>query len=180
MSKPRPFPEGSLPKLQAALKRARTKGDFQRAQCLWLREALGLSCLDIAKAIGWKKDSVLRVQADYINRGEAALQPRPGRGGRRREVLSKHQEHAVLREVRDASWPDGVVDTRAVHEAVEKAAGHRVPASTVYRMLARHGWHKFPRAVIAKSGIAPPSAQTPAPPQDRAGDENASVSATNP
>ena len=73
------------------------------------------------------------------------------------EVLSKHEEQRCYGRLPNRSWPEGVVDTRAVHEAVEKAAGRRVPASTIYRMLARHGWHKFPRAIIAKSGIVPPS-----------------------
>ena len=29
-----------------------------------------------------------------------------------------------------------------IHEALEKRLGRSVPASTVYRMLARHGWRK--------------------------------------
>jgi transposase len=114
------------------------------------------------KAVGWTQHTVLRVQAEYAERGEAALFARPGRGGRRREVLNERQEKSVLHSVRAACWQDGIIDTRLVHEAVEKMAGHKVPASTVYRMLARHGWHKVPRVIVTKLRHAPEPASQPA------------------
>jgi len=150
MRTPKPFPEGSLLKLQAALKHARTKSEFQRVLSLWLREGLGLNSRQIAKAVGWTPQTVLRVQAEYAERGEAAIFGSPGRGGRRREVLNARQEKSVLDSVRAEFWQDGVINTRLVHEAVEKMAGHQVPASTIYRMLARHGWHKIPRVIVTK------------------------------
>ena len=30
-----------------------------------------------------------------------------------------------------------------LHAALEDRAGHRVPKSTIYRLLARHGWRKL-------------------------------------
>ncbi|HEY6292301.1 MAG TPA: hypothetical protein VI455_12190 [Terriglobia bacterium] len=171
MGAPKPLPEGSLPKLQAALKRARTKSEFQRVLCLWLREGLGLNSRAVAKAVGWTQHTVLRVQAEYAKRGEAAVLGRPGRGGRRRELLNERQEKSVLHSVRAEYWQDGIINTRLVHEAVEKMAGHKVPASTVYRMLARHGWHKVPRVIVTKlrhdSGKSPSAADSTALPSDK-------------
>jgi len=162
MHVPKPFPEGSVPKLQAALKRARTKSEFQRVLCLWLREGLGLNSHQTAKAVGWTTHTVLRVQAEFAEGGEAAIFGRPGRGGRRREVLNERQEKSVLHSIRTEFWQDGIINTRLVHEAVEKMAGHKVPASTVYRMLARHGWHKVPRVIVTKLRSDPDKASSPA------------------
>ena len=46
MRPPRPFPEGSAERLEQALRQARSKAEFQRVQCVWLRAGLGLNALD--------------------------------------------------------------------------------------------------------------------------------------
>jgi hypothetical protein len=37
----------------------------------------------------------------------------------------------------------GLLEVSRVQQAYEQAVGHAVPKSTVYRMLARHGWRKL-------------------------------------
>ena len=69
----RQFPKDSPEKLRAALLKARTKGEFQRTQCLWLRVALKLKTSEVATALGWHVNSVRRSQARYLREGEAAL-----------------------------------------------------------------------------------------------------------
>ncbi|HEY6271347.1 MAG TPA: helix-turn-helix domain-containing protein [Terriglobales bacterium] len=156
-----PFPEGSIAQIKAALKGARTIWQYQKALCVWLRAALGLNSKQVAKALGWTPASVRRVQALYLRQGDAAIKG-PGRGGRRREILSIKQERELLRQLRDESWPISLMETRVVREAYEKAAGRRVPPSTLYRMLARHGWCKIPVVMIPR--LAPPkSFDQPAP-----------------
>ena len=61
MRTPNPLPEGAHESLAMGLKRAKTKGDFQRVQCLWLRASLGLSADQVATAIGWHPGSVRRL-----------------------------------------------------------------------------------------------------------------------
>ncbi|HEY6290434.1 MAG TPA: hypothetical protein VI455_02590 [Terriglobia bacterium] len=148
MSLPKPFPEGSLEKLRAALKDARTKAEFQRVQCLWLRAALGLSGAQVATAIGWHPAAVARLQADYLRQGDAVLAG-AGRGGRRRENLTRRAEQELLRKLRAEAAPSEVISSAAVHVAYEKAVGHPVGSSTVLRMLHRHGWTRH--ALVAMS-----------------------------
>jgi len=173
--KPKPFPDGSLARLKEAVKSARTKAQLQQAQCLWLRAALGLSALEVAAAIGWSESNVRRFQARYLRQGEAALAG-PGRGGRRNQILSFCQEQILLRGLRREHWPTASIDAQAVQEAYEKAAGHRVPPSTVARMLARHGWRKSPsfeipepvgpaRTYFQKRGVITKKADTPGRPR---------------
>jgi len=148
-----PFPDGSIVEIKAALNSARTVTQYQKALCVWLRAALGLNSKQVAKALGWTPASVRRVQARYLRLGEAAIKGL-GRGGRRHEILSIREERELLRRLREELWPTSLVETRVVREAYEKAAGRRVPPSTLYRMLARHGWCKIPVVMIPR--LVPP------------------------
>jgi transposase len=163
MAKPRPFPEGCTESLKAELKRARAKGvpAHERVLCVRLRAALGLGAEQVATAIGWSVDGVRHVQALYLKEGEAMFR-RPGRGGRRHNILTREEEKALLRRVRDEADPVSVIDFRTLHAEVEKAAGGRVPPSTVHRMLDRHGWGRQCLVLIpdrkSSAGAAGPAA----------------------
>jgi len=60
MRPPRSLPEGSVERLERALRGARSKPEFQRVQCVWLRAALGLNANQVAQALG---SLVRRLQA---------------------------------------------------------------------------------------------------------------------
>ena len=138
----RSFPDGTLERLQRTLKEARSKAEFQRVQCLWLRAALGLNANQVAQALGWRPTSVRRLQAQYLRRGEALWQ-RPGRGGRRHQNLTAGEEARLLAGFLGRAERGGLLEVSRVQEAYEQAVGHAVPKSTVYRMLGRHGWRKL-------------------------------------
>ena len=151
-----PFQAGAFDKLRQAVKSARNKAELQRAQCLWLREAHGLTALEVAAAIGWTESNVRRLQARYLHQGDAVLAG-PGRGGRRRGILSFSQELILLRRLRRAHWPTSSIGAEEVQKAYEEAARRRVAPSTIYRMLARHGWRKAP-VVQMKTPLGPAKA----------------------
>jgi transposase len=139
----RPFPPDCLPKLREQVIKSRSKWQIQRALCLLLRAQYHLPSWQIAELIGWNLESVRRMQRRYLHEGDAVFHT-PGRGGRRKELLSIHQERRLLRSLRREIWPLETVDVAALRKAYEKAVGHAVTPSTVYRMLARHGWRKDP------------------------------------
>jgi len=138
----RSFPDGTLERLQRTLKEAHSKAEFQRVQCLWLRAALGLNANQVAQALGWRPTSVRRLQAQYLRRGEALWQC-PGRGGRRHQNLTPGEEARLLAGFLGRAEQGGLLEVSRVQRAHEQAVGHAVPKSTVYRMLARHGWRKL-------------------------------------
>jgi transposase len=142
MRPPRSFPDGTLERLQPALKEARSKAEFQRVQCLWLRVALGLDANQVAQALGWRPTSVRRLQSQYWRQGEALWQRR-GRGGRRHQNLTLGEEARLLAGFLGRAEQGGLLEVSRVRHAYEQAVGHAVPKSTVYRMLARHGWRKL-------------------------------------
>ena len=147
----RPFPEGSAEELRAAFLGARTKGEFQRAQCLWLRVALKIKAQEVATALGWHVNPVRRFQARYLREGEAALKG-PGRGGRRRQNLAARAERALLNRLLEAERPNEVLQARAVSEAYEKAVGRPVSRSIVYKMLTRNGWRRVLTGRVVPAG----------------------------
>jgi transposase len=142
----RRFPENSVEELRAALERARTKEQFQRVQCLWLRAALGLSAQQVATALGWTLCAVYKHQWRYLKKGAAMLEAER-RGGRRYSVFSRRKEKALLDGLRIEAWPDQTIDFSTVHRAVEEAAGRPVHTWTVRRMLDRHHWRLHALAI---------------------------------
>lgn len=138
----RSFPERSRQRLAALLEQAETVGEFKRIQCVWLRAGLDLSVAEIATAVGLSPASVRCFHSRYLKRGETALLGRR-RGGRRRQNLTLEQERQLLAEFSAEAQRGGMLEVGPIRGAYEKAVGRPVPKSTVYRMLARHGWRKL-------------------------------------
>ncbi len=68
--------------------------------------------------------------------------------------MSIDQETAFLSKFIEEAKAGGVIVVREIKRTYEKAIGHTVPKSTVYRMLARHGWRKIaPRPRHPKADI---------------------------
>lgn len=146
MKKPKPLKSDAKERLFLQLKESKTKLGFQRVQCLWLRESLGLSSQDIATAIGWNPSSVRRFQARYLKEGESAFEINE-RGGRNRENMSIEEEKDLLKPFFQKAEKDGVLVVKEIKLAYEDKIGYKVPKSTVYRMLFRHGWRKvYPKS----------------------------------
>lgn len=64
------------------------------------------------------------------------------RGGRRRELMSLEDEKEFLAPWVEQTEIGGVLIVSPIHLAFEERIGHKVPKSTVYRLLVRHGWRK--------------------------------------
>ena len=141
MRKSKPLSPKKKERLHTLLKESQTKSEFQRVQCLWLREALDLSSKEIGLAIGWDPSSVRRLQSKYLKEGEAALLV-SARGGRHRENLSLEEEKELLGPFFEKSKAGGILIVKEIKLAYEGKVGGKVPKSTIYRMLARHGWRK--------------------------------------
>lgn len=149
MRKPAPLPTGSKESLEQLLKKVKTKTQFQRVQCLWLRTSLGLSSHDVAIAIGWNASSVRHLQALFLKEGEAVLQASK-RGGRYRANITTDEENSFLASFLEKSVRGEILVVSEIKSAYEKIVGHAVPKSTIYRILARHGWRKITPALIIR------------------------------
>ena len=149
MRKPPHLPEGSKEKLYAALKKARTKGQYQTVLCLWLRAVLELTSDQIALGLGMSSSGVRRIQARWLHLGEVMFK-RPGKGGPHHRHLTKQTERAFLERLLKSTLPaNAIMNTRFIQEAYEKLVGEPVSYSAIYRMLKRHGWRPVAEVDIA-------------------------------
>ena len=138
----RPITKEAKVSLEDLLNKTKTKSDFQRVQCVWLRAELGMNSTTVGKAIGWTPGTVKKIWSQYFSEGERALIG-IGRGGRRRNNLNEDEEQRVLSPFLEKAASGRVLVVNEVKQAYEQAIGRVVPKSTVYRMLARHGWRKI-------------------------------------
>jgi transposase len=155
MAKRRSFRINTTEELKAALDGARNIGQYKRALCLWLRATLGLNAIQVATVLGWTPQAVRNFHWRYMNKGLALLQG-PGRGGRRHSLLKLVEERALLRRLRRKAWPHPTLEFRIIHREVERAAGRRVDAAIVRRLLERHHWRVFALAYVVGGSIALP------------------------
>ena len=138
----RPINEQAKESLKELLKKTKAKADFQRVQCIWLRAAFGMSSDQVALAVGFSPATVKKLWSQYFSEGEEVLIGQ-GRGGRRRANLSLEEEEKVLVYFFERAKGGEVLVVNEVKAAYEEAVKRSVPKSTVYRMLARHGWRKI-------------------------------------
>jgi len=82
-----------------------------------------------------------------------------GRGGRHHQHLSAEQECELLAPFTAKAQTGGLLHVSEIKQALEQQVGITVAASTVYRMLDRHGWRKVvPRPRHPKADMQAQSA----------------------
>ena len=98
--------------------------------------------------------TVNRAHMAYDHGGLKALRRKPS-GGRKRENMTVADEKALLAGFAKAAGAGELLNIHDLKAAYEKAIGHETSKSTVYNLLARHGWRKLmPRPFHPKRNIA--------------------------
>jgi transposase len=106
-----------------------------------LRES-GMTQPAIAAAMGVSLSTVNRAHMAYDHGGIKALKPKPS-GGRRRENMTVAEENALLARFAKAAGAGEMLNIHDLKGAYEQAIGHQTSNSTIYNLLARHGWRKL-------------------------------------
>jgi transposase len=139
--------------LRTALRRKLPAVQRQRIQMVLLRES-GMTQPAIAEAMGVSVSTVNRAQMAYDQGDLEALRPKPC-GGRERENMTIAQEKALLARFAKAAGAGEMLNIHDFKLAYEQAIGHGTSNSTVYDLLARHGWRKLmPRPFHPRKDIA--------------------------
>lgn len=97
----------------------------------------------IAAVTGLSVATVRILHSRFLREGESCLTGRPGRGGRRRGLLTAEQRAALLARYTAAAQAGELVEAGVVRRDYEAVVGHKIAASTVYRLLAHAGWRKI-------------------------------------
>jgi transposase len=139
--------------LKTALQWRMPPAQRQRIQMVLLREK-GMTQPAIAEAMGVSLSTVNRAHMAYDAGGLKALKPRPN-GGRKRQNMTLAEEKALLSGFAKAAGAGELLNVHDLKAAYEKAIGHETSNSTVYNLLARHGWRKLmPRPFLRIPTIA--------------------------
>lgn len=142
MRPPKDFPPGSAAKLKQLLKQARSVADQRRIQAVLMRALDASPPARIAEVTGLSVATIRVIHSRFLREGESWLVNRPGRGGKRRSLLSAEQSEELLGRHREAAARGEVIEAGAFRRDYEQMVGHKVAASTVYRLLERAGWRK--------------------------------------
>ena len=133
--------------------KARSADDLRQAQAILLPLQLGLSLEQTALAIG--RSVSLTCKLRNRKRRERANEipvRKSKRELRNRATATLAQEAALLDQVLAQASAGGVVVIPSLKPAFEKALGREIAPSTLYRMLARHGWRKLAPDTVHPKG----------------------------
>ena len=133
--------KGEVRRLRTALHWRMAEKQRRRIQMVLLREE-GLAQPAIAAAMGVSLSTVSRAHMAYDQGGIKALEPQPC-GGRQRENMTIAEEKALLARFAKAAGAGELLNIHDLKRAYEQAIGHATSNSTVYDLLARHGWRKL-------------------------------------
>ena len=126
-----------------SVERASTADELRAAQAVLLPGFYGFTLNEAAQLIGRSRATVTRLQARF--KALSAGGEMPGRkwGGRRCSYLTLREEEEFLAGFLKEASEGGVLEVRRIKLAYEKKIGKTVAKTTIYRMLARHGWRKI-------------------------------------
>ena len=137
--------KAQIRQLKTALRWEIPAAQRQRIQMVSLRERA---------AMGVLLSTVNRAHMAYDGGGLQALKSKPS-GGRKRENMTLAEERVLLARFAKAAGAGEMLNIHDLKAAYERDIGHATSNSTVYNLLARHGWRKLmPRPFHPKRDIA--------------------------
>jgi transposase len=138
------FTDEQYAEIKAARKANRDKRIEKRLQVLELRIE-GKKLKDISATTGFAISHISSLIRQYYEEGLEAITGNHYHGNRRN--MSVAEEAALLAQFQKRAEQGQVLNTREIANAYEKAVGHPIGNSQVYRVLRRHGWRKvMPRS----------------------------------
>jgi Winged helix-turn helix len=138
------YDEGELKAALKLVTEATTVQELRQGQAVLLPALTGASLETTAEVLGLSRDRVCVLRRQF---GELLKTPskfkEERRGGRRRQLMSIEEEKEFLVPWVEKAATGGVLVVPPIHLAFQERVGRSVPKSTIYRLLARHGWRKI-------------------------------------
>ena len=121
---------------------AKSIQQLRQGQAILIPALTGASMDTTARILGIGRNQVCVMRREFRERGGTTYPDNDRRGGRHRELLSPEEEKAFLAPWLEQSKEGRILGVPPIHASYEERVGKKVPRSTVYRLLARHGWRK--------------------------------------
>jgi transposase len=139
-------PAQLTPKMeQVALQKvneATTARELRSGLSVLIPKRCGCSNAVVSELLGVGIATVVRMQRHIREQADGTVKQKGKWGGRRRQLMSFEEEQAFLEPWIAQSEQGGVLIVPPIHKALEDHLGRTVHLSTMYRLLARHGWRK--------------------------------------
>ena len=138
----RGFLPGDINEIAKLLKRRTSTDEYRRIQCVYLAMRYPeMSAKQIGEITLFSENRVWIIHGKYRKYGIEGLKEK--RGGRYHENLTFDEECKLLSSFVDESESGRLVVAGKIKLVYEAQVGKKVPESTVYRMLSRHGFRKI-------------------------------------
>jgi transposase len=142
MARPAKFSEEVREAARTLVKEAQTARELRKGLSVTIPCELGVKNHDTAEILAVGVATVVRMQKELRDQVQGTPKKKGSWGGRRRQLMSLEEEKEFLEPWVQKAEEGGVLVVPPIHAALEERLGRQVAASTVYRMLARHGWRK--------------------------------------
>ena len=139
MARTAQFNESHLEQARNIRDKTHRASDVIKALAILLPAEAKLNTKDAARVLGISERTLFRHQADIRNQDAP---PKASWGGRRNALLSLEEEEVFLAPWIAKAECGGVLTVPPIHHALMERLGEKIPISTTYRILARHGWRK--------------------------------------
>ena len=131
--------EVELKQAKALRDNATTVTDFRKALVVILGAELSIDADKISKILGTSRRTVFRDRIKIRNQDHPK---KNSWGGRRRCSMTFEEEKEFLSQWEEKAATGGILSVPPIHTALIKRLDRKIPLSTTYRLLARHGWRK--------------------------------------
>lgn len=142
MARPATISDEMVETAQQLVKQAETARQLRTGLSVILPKNCGVTNATTGKVLGIGIATVVRMQKQIRDQVAGRAIEKGTWGGRRRQHLTFDEEVRFLEPWIEKAELGGVLVVPPIHEALQEHLGYPVAASTVYRMLARHGWRK--------------------------------------
>ena len=124
------------------VKEAKTARDLRTGLSVLIPKRCGCANAVVGEMLGVGIATVVRMQRQIREQVDGVAKPKGKWGGRRRQLITFEEEKEFLDAWVVRSEKGGVLVVPPIHKALEEHLERTVHSSTVYRLLARHGWRK--------------------------------------
>ena len=134
-----------LEKAKETLANARTVEELRQAQAVVLPLEYGFSIDQVAAVLGISKGWACQLRRRFIKASglPAETKPKPKRGGRHREIMSKEEEAAFLAPFFDKAIHGGILIVGEIKSALDERMGRKTALASTYNLLHRNNWRKL-------------------------------------
>jgi len=136
------FDEATVQRARERVRNARSARELRAGLSVVLPAVYKVPNRVVADVLSISVATVSRMQKEIRDEVSGAVIEKKSWGGRRREIMSWEAEKSFLDRWAEKAENGGVLVVGPIHAALEEEVGRAVAKSTVYRMLARHGWRK--------------------------------------